>query len=113
MWSAGFTNPNQWCTLSWGFHTVWGGIDPRDHRLGSWLVEFMIRGWDLNLPVSAATSTLAGGATLAAHCLHEPANQQPASVVGVSTPCGAVSTRRIPVFVPMLLELIVEIWKDL
>ena len=24
-----FTNPNQqWYTLSWGFHTVWGGIDP-------------------------------------------------------------------------------------
>ena len=27
---------------------------------------FLIRGWDLNLPVSGATSTLAGGATLAA-----------------------------------------------
>ena len=35
VWSTGFTNPNQqWCTLSWGFHTVWGGIDPWDHRLG-------------------------------------------------------------------------------
>ena len=33
---------------------------------------FLIRGWDLNLPVSGATSTLAGGATLAARWLHEP-----------------------------------------
>ena len=33
---------------------------------------FLIRGWDLNLPVSSTTSTLAGGATLAARRLHEP-----------------------------------------
>ena len=37
--SAGFTSPNQqWSTLSWGFHTVWSGIDPWDHRLDSRLV---------------------------------------------------------------------------
>ena len=34
--------------------------------------EFLIWGWDLNLPVSGATSTLTGGATLAARWLHEP-----------------------------------------
>ena len=34
--------------------------------------EFLIQGWDLNLPVSGATSTLAGGAILAARWLHEP-----------------------------------------
>ena len=33
---------------------------------------FLIRGWDLNLPVSGATSALAGEATLAARWLHEP-----------------------------------------
>ena len=33
---------------------------------------FPIRGWDLNLSVSGATSTLAGGATLAARWLHAP-----------------------------------------
>ena len=33
---------------------------------------FPIRGWDLNLSVSGATSTLAGGATLAARWLNEP-----------------------------------------
>ena len=33
---------------------------------------FLIRGWDLNLPVSGATSILARGATLAALWLHEP-----------------------------------------
>ena len=55
-----------------------GGIDPWD-RLGSRFVAivrdmegFLIRAWDLNLPVSGATSTMAGGATLAARWLHEP-----------------------------------------
>ena len=33
---------------------------------------FLIRGFDLNRPVSGATSALAGGATLAARWLHEP-----------------------------------------
>ena len=41
--------------------------------------QILIRGGDLNLPVSGATSTLAGGATLAARWLHEPQsiNNQP------------------------------------
>ena len=40
---------------------------------------FLIRGWDLSLPVSGATSTLARRATLAAHWLHEskPIRNQP------------------------------------
>ena len=39
VWPADFTNPNQqWCALSGGFHTVWGGIDRWDHRLGSRVV---------------------------------------------------------------------------
>ena len=33
---------------------------------------FLIRGWDLNITVRGATSTLDGGATLAARWLHEP-----------------------------------------
>ena len=33
---------------------------------------FLIRGWDLNLPVSGATSALAGEATLNARWLHDP-----------------------------------------
>ena len=74
---------------------------------------FLIRGWDFNPPVSGATSTFAGGATLAARRLHEP---QPISnrLVGLrfSTTCGAVSARGIPVLVPRLLGLVVEIWKD-
>ena len=66
---------------------MWGCIDPWDHRLGPRFVRnveawkhFLIRGWDFNLPVNGATSTLAGGATLAAHWLHEPqpiSNNQP------------------------------------
>ena len=35
VWSAGITSPNlQWRTLSWSFHTMWGGIDPWDDRFG-------------------------------------------------------------------------------
>ena len=42
-----------------------------------------------------------------------PAHQQPgSSVVGVCTPCGAVSTRGVPVFVARVLELLVDIWDD-
>ena len=47
---------------------MWGGIDPWDHRLVSWFVGIV----DINFPVSGATSTLAGGATLAARWIHEP-----------------------------------------
>ena len=66
---------------------------------------FLIRGWDLSLPVSGATSTLAGGATLAARWLHEP---QPVTNQPVGLwfpPCAAVSTLGIFVFVAGLLEL--------
>ena len=73
-----FANPKrQWRTLSWGFHTLWGGIDPWDHRLGSRFVG-IVKIWkdfssgDLNLPVSGRTSALAGEATLVARSLHEP-----------------------------------------
>ena len=34
--------------------------------------RYLIWGWDLILPVCGTTSTLARGATLAAHWLHEP-----------------------------------------
>ena len=37
--------------------------------------------------------------------VRSPANQRSASETGVSTPCGAVSTRGITVFVPRLSEL--------
>ena len=75
------------------------------------MTGFLIRGWNLILPVCvlpacSATSTLIRGATVAARWLHEPQpNQQPASGIGVSTPCGTVSTRRIYVFVPSAWEL--------
>ena len=54
---------------------------------------FQIRGWDLILPGSC--------------WLYEPQplNQQSASVVGVSTPCEAVPTRGVTVFVPGVLDL--------
>ena len=37
--------------------------------------------------------------------LHEPKSTNGVSVVGVSTPYGVVSTRRIAIFVPSLLDL--------
>ena len=65
---------------------------------------FLIRGWDFNPPVSGATSTVAGGTTLAARLLHEP-QQISNRLVGLrfSAPCEAVSTRGIPILVPRLL----------
>ena len=71
---------------------------------------FLSRGWELILPGCGGTSALARGATFAARCLHElhPISNLPVgspSGVGVSTPCGAVSTREICVFVPGLLYL--------
>ena len=41
-----------------------------------------------------------------------PANQQSVSGVGVSTPCGAVSTRGMSVFVPGNVGF-VDVWKEL
>ena len=74
---------------------------------------FLMREWDLNLPVSGASSTLAGGTTLAARWLHEPQpiSNQPVWLgfphrAGQNRPGGS------PFFVPRLLELVVEILKD-
>ena len=54
---------------------------------------FILRGWELILP---------GVRWL---CVRSPANQRSAGGTGVSTPCGAVSTRGITIFVPGLSEL--------
>ena len=53
---------------------------------------FLIRGWKLILP---------GVRWL---YVRSPASQRPASAAGVSTPCGAASTRGITLFVPVLSE---------
>ena len=60
---------------------------------------FPIRVHDPILPGCGRVSTLFRGATLAARWRHEP------DAGRASTPCGAVSIRRITVFVPGLLEL--------
>ena len=73
---------------------------------------FLIRGWDLVLPVCGATWTLARGATLATRWLYEPQpNQQPASGIGVSTSCGAVSIQGDLRLRPRFVG-VVEIWQD-
>ena len=118
MWSAGFTNPNQqWRALRFGFHTVgrYRLVGSPSWFLVCWncggMKGCLIRGWDLDFPVGGATSTLAGGATLAARWLHEP---QPISnqPVGLGFPyrCGAVSTWD-PRFRARGVGL-VEMWKN-
>ena len=55
--------------------------------------RFMIRGWDIIVPGWRCILSRA------------PANQRLAGGIGVPTPCEAVSTRGITVFVPGLSEL--------
>ena len=153
--------------VRWGVHTLWGGIDAGDLplSLGCWscrgMEGFLTRGWEFILSGCGGTAALARGATLAARWLHEPQSisnhpvglgfphpagryrpggsaftspaswicrdidgfltrgwelilpgvrwlstipSQSASGTGVSTPCGAVSTWAISVFVPGSLE---------
>ena len=100
------------------FHTLRRSIDPGDLRFFLWVVRvveicmygFVIRGWVRILPGCSGTSALAQGATFAARCLHEPypiSNHSVGLLSGfdVSTPCGAVSTQEICIFVPGLLYL--------
>ena len=72
---------------------------------------FPIRGWDLNLSVSGATSTLAGGATLAARWLHEPqpTSNQPVGL-GFPRPAGRLRPGDLG-FRPRVIE-VVHVWKD-
>ena len=58
-----------------------------------WIGGLLIQGWKPILP------------GVRWHFVRFPVSQRPASGAGVSTPCGAVSTRGITVFVPTLSEL--------
>ena len=71
---------------------------------------FLIREWDLNLPVRGATSTLAQGATRAARWLHapKPISNQPVRW-GVHTVRGGINPGDVR-FRPRVVQ-IVEIWK--
>ena len=92
-------NPSQrWCTRSWDFHTVSAGIDLGTTVFVLDLLELHMYGrlfvpgmgpYNPRVPLASRT----------------PANQQSASGVGVSTPCGVVSNRGTTVFVPDLLDL--------
>jgi len=89
---------SQW---GWGFHTVRGYIDPRDHRFSSRVVGIVdicndLRLWsgDRNLSSPGCAGFILKPQTI---------SDRP---VGLGfLPCGAVSTRRIAVFVPRLPEL--------
>ena len=67
---------------------------------------FQARGWELIRSRCGGTAALARDATLAARLAPEAsANQQSASGTGISTPCGAVSTREYFCYGFGLLEL--------
>ena len=96
--TAGFTNPSQQCcTRSWGFHTVRGGV-VRGDRFRPRLIGAV----DIRKESGSEDGTHIPRVPVASRT---PVNQRSASGVGVPTPRGAVSTRRITVFVPGLLEL--------
>ena len=59
-----------------------------------------MRGWEHILP----------GVRL--HYVRSLADQRSASGTGVSTPCGAVLTWGITVFVPRLSDLYIDVWRD-
>ena len=95
------TNPSQSAIDQWGWgrHTVRGGIDPRDQ---------------LFVPGVLGVVDVYGNIYYPRMGPHLPyvrlvprtqASQRSSSEVGVSTPCVAVSTRGITVFVPGLFEL--------
>ena len=68
--------------------------------------EVLFWGWDLNFPVSGATSTMAGGAILAARWLHKPQRiSNPPVWLGFPHRAGQYRARRISVSVSGLLEL--------
>ena len=79
-------------------------------ELKGFLEIFLIRAWDLNLSVSGATSTLAGGATLAARWLHEPRPiSNPPVWLGFHTVQGRINPGD-PRFRPQVV-VGVEVWK--
>ena len=90
-----------------------GSIDPGDVVLrprfvGSCrdLEGFLIQGWDPILPECGPDLDVdPRGISRRALTPRAPVNRQSASALGVSTPCGAVSTRGISVFARGLLEL--------
>ena len=96
------------------------GITHHIHNTPSWLPicwncrymeGFLIRGWDLNLPVSGTTSVLAGEATLGAAGSMSPSQS-------ATSPCGWGFRTVRGGFDPRNLRFcprdigIVEIWKD-
>ena len=72
----------------WGFHTVRGGIDPGDHRFR---------------PRFAGAADVRKDPRMQSYPPRMPLTLR--NQVGVSTPCGAISTRGTNVFVPSWLEL--------
>ena len=97
---------NQW---RWGFQTLRGGIDPGNLRLCSRVIE-VAEIWMIFLSAYEAVSSPGAVGPRRwpkGHLsrLTGSMRQQPTSGVGVSTTCGADSTRTITVSVPGMLEV--------
>ena len=99
----------QW---GWGFHTLFGGIDPGDLPFCPG-VDLVVEMWNdfrsadgnISSPSAAGPPRGPGGKSRRAPVPWAPANQLLPSGVWVSTTCGAVLTRGIYVFVPGLFVL--------
>ena len=95
------TATSQW---GWCFHTLRGGKDPSNLRLFSRVVE-VVEIW-MNFQSGKMTASSPGAAGPRRwperHLFPRAGSmtQQPTSGIGVSTPCGAESTRGISVYAP-------------
>ena len=97
LWSS---NQSAISQRNWGFFTVRGGVDPRNLGLLPRPIEVLELWNDL---WTGNRTLYPPEVELAQHT--NTANQISAGGVGISTPCGEVSTRMISTFVPGLSEL--------
>ena len=88
----------------WGSHTVRGGFDAGNYNIrlrdDGVAHVFIVQGWDIVVHGCGGTSNL--DVVLRSNSRHvlaplDPPDQQSADGGGISTACGAVSTRRITV----------------
>ena len=83
----------------WGFHTVRGGFDPGDHRFRPQDIG-VLKVWIYN----PGMGTYPPRGALALRTIPSKSAIGQCAGAWLSTPCGAVSTRGICVFVPRLSE---------
>ena len=97
----------------WGFHTVRGDIDPRDHWFRPWVVGVSYEWKDSRRRDETLSSLCAAGprrwpeGQLSQRTGSMiPANEQSVDGCGVFTSCGTISTRGVTVFVPEVVGMV-------